>query len=371
HVHLGQEMAYALPVFVAEGVTHVRDMGSVFEETNALREDIAQGGRVGPMIRTSGPILESAQFVARLAKTMSAEELETRVPVASPEEAAPAVAGLAAMGVDFLKIRTVGSREIYLAIAKAAREHHLALVGHAPPPTISILEAAAAGQASFEHYIDSPGIKPLPDDHVAAIKQFVKFGTHFVPTLVSGVGFRLTPDEEVRAALADTEGTKDPRRKYVSAKLVHFWTQQMDMKAQEQVKPDYAGIHRRNAALFLQMHDAGVRLMTGTDLGGPLVYPGFGVHDELALFVSDIGLTPAQALDAATRVPAEFSGQGDTYGLIKSGFAADFLLVEKNPLDDIHNTSAIKGVFANGKWIDRAEADKLLEIAAREAAKLE
>ena len=371
HVHLGKDMAYAMPVFVANGVTHVRDMGSVFEETQALREDIAQGRRVGPMIRTSGPILESPQFVERLAKFMGEEELKTRVPVGSPEEAESTVAALETMGVDFLKIRTVASKPIYLAIAEAARKHGLALVGHAPPPAISIPEAAAAGQASFEHYVDSPGIKTLPDDRAAMYKQFADQRTQFVPTLVSGVGFRLTPDAEVRAVVADLAGAKDSRRKYVSSKLAQFWTQQMDLKSQEQSSVDYAAIHRRNMVLFGEMHAAGVRLMVGTDLGGPLVYPGFGVHDELALFVFDIGLTPAQALDAATRIPAEFSGQGDTYGLIKSGFAADFLLVEENPLDEIRNTAAIKGVFANGKWIDRADADKLLETAAREASTVE
>lgn len=371
HVHLGADMAYAMPVFVAAGVTHVRDMGSVFEETDALREDIAEGRRAGPMIRTSGPILESAKFVERLATVMSEEELKTRVPIASPEEAASAVNALAKKGVDFLKIRTVASRETYLAIIEAAKAHGLKLVGHVPPPVIGLAEAAAAGQASFEHYVDGPGTKPLPADHAAIFQQLVAQHTHFVPTLIPGFGFRMTPDADVRAAIADVDGARDPRRKYVSAKLAGFWAQQMDLKATEKSNVDYVEVHRRNAGLFHEMHDAGVPLMTGTDLGGPMVYPGFSLHDELALFVSDIGLTPAQALDAATRISAEFSGQGDTYGSIKPGFAADFFLVEKNPLDDIRNAAAINGVFTGGNWIDRAEADKLLETAAREASTVE
>ena len=101
------------------------------------------------------------------------------------------------------------------------------------------------------------------------------------------------------------------------------------------------------------------RIMAGTDTTAPFVFPGSSLHEELALLVR-AGLTPMQALQAATRLPAEFLGKLQTQGTIEQGKVADLLLLDANPLDDIQNTQKIRAVILRGKLLDRNSLDELL-----------
>jgi imidazolonepropionase-like amidohydrolase len=89
----------------------------------------------------------------------------------------------------------------------------------------------------------------------------------------------------------------------------------------------------------------------GTDLGTLLCYPGFGLHDELELLVNSIGLTPAEALQSTTRIPAEFMGLGASLGTVEKGKIADLVLLEANPIIDITNTRKIAAVVIGGRLI--------------------
>jgi imidazolonepropionase-like amidohydrolase len=104
---------------------------------------------------------------------------------------------------------------------------------------------------------------------------------------------------------------------------------------------------------------AGVRLLVGTDAMNPGVVPGFSVHDELADLVT-AGLTPQQALRAATTNAAEFLGRGAASGRVAVGQAGDLLLLDANPLDDIANSRRIAGVMLRGQFLDRAALNRLL-----------
>src|SRR5688500_5754193 len=95
-----------------------------------------------------------------------------------------------------------------------------------------------------------------------------------------------------------------------------------------------------------------------------MIFPGSTLHDELELFVQDVGLSPAQALEAATRVSAEFLGIADSTGTIQPGKVADMVLLSANPLDDIRNTRRITGVVAAGRWMDRQAIDAVLAAIA-------
>ncbi len=97
------------------------------------------------------------------------------------------------------------------------------------------------------------------------------------------------------------------------------------------------------------MHEAGVRLLAGTDSPGLFVLPGFSVHEELEIFV-EAGLKPFEALAAATRDAAEFLEASDEFGTVQVGRRADLILVKGNPLEDVRHTSELAGVMANGIW---------------------
>ena len=107
-----------------------------------------------------------------------------------------------------------------------------------------------------------------------------------------------------------------------------------------------------------QLHRAGVTLIAGTDIAGPRI-PGFSLHEELALLVQ-CGLTPMQALQAATSTPASVLNKSKDLGTIEVGKLADLILLDANPLDDIHNTQRIRAVIVGGKLMNRSALDKLL-----------
>jgi imidazolonepropionase-like amidohydrolase len=118
------------------------------------------------------------------------------------------------------------------------------------------------------------------------------------------------------------------------------------------------------------MHRAGLLFLAGTDAGWvqPYVYAGFSLHDELALFVR-AGLTPMESLQTATINPARFLGLEKDLGTIEKGKVANFVLLDADPVSDIHNTTKISAVFLAGKEYDRPALDQILR-SAEAAAKL-
>jgi imidazolonepropionase-like amidohydrolase len=108
--------------------------------------------------------------------------------------------------------------------------------------------------------------------------------------------------------------------------------------------------------------DSGGHIMAGSDGPGGLMGYGWTLHRELA-FLVDAGLSPMQALAAATRVPATYIGADREWGTLQRGKRADLLLLDADPLTDIHNTSRISAVSIGGKWLERRELDRLVELA--------
>jgi imidazolonepropionase-like amidohydrolase len=108
------------------------------------------------------------------------------------------------------------------------------------------------------------------------------------------------------------------------------------------------------------MARSGVGILAGTDTPNPYCFPGFGIHDELALLVK-CGLTPRQALQAATINPARYFGWELKMGTVQVGKVADLVLLDANPLKDIHNTTKIAAVFVRGRQMDRAALDQMLK----------
>ena len=116
------------------------------------------------------------------------------------------------------------------------------------------------------------------------------------------------------------------------------------------------------ADMVKTMQRAGVALMAGTDVGLPYLFPGFSLHDELALLV-EAGLTPLEALQAATRNTAQAVGLGDELGTVEVGKLADLVLLDADPLADITNTTRIAAVVANGRLLEKPELQGLLQAA--------
>ena len=140
-----------------------------------------------------------------------------------------------------------------------------------------------------------------------------------------------------------------------------------EWRVQRAAKADAAAIKLRHehiegeAAVLPMLQEAGVTIMAGTDAGflNSFNYPGIGLHDELSLYVKK-GLTPAQALASATRAGPAWFGKLDHYGAIAEGKAADMVLLDRNPLEDIQATRAIRAVILRGSLYDRVALDRML-----------
>lgn len=366
HVHLAKAGTPALGLFLANGVTSVRDMGGDFAVVQRWRSEIAAGARAGPRIRTAGPILESAQRVHRMKARGTVEPVDRfRAPVADTIDARRLVDSVARLGVDFIKVRTAASRETYHAIASTARRRGLTLVAHGDivPPE----EMLRAGQRSIEHAIYPALQKRDAPVRARLVRELAAAQVAIVPTMVNYYQWLLVPPGEARRIVDDSLGRIDPRRRYISGYLLEDWREQIaerggvkDALIRTLYLPRaYSGVLRD----LQEMHRAGVRILPGTDVGVALKYPGFSLRDELGYFVDKIGMTPMEALVSATRSAAEFSGVLDSLGTVQVGRLADLVLVDADPLVDIQNVGRIHAVIARGELFDRARLSGLLAAA--------
>jgi imidazolonepropionase-like amidohydrolase len=115
------------------------------------------------------------------------------------------------------------------------------------------------------------------------------------------------------------------------------------------------------------LHDAGARILLGTDMGNPFVVAGFSLHEELRN-LADAGLSAYEALRAGTSGAAEFMNAADEWGSVAVGRRADLLLLDANPLIDVTNAARRVGVMVRGRWLGEAELQqKLVAIAERNA----
>jgi imidazolonepropionase-like amidohydrolase len=378
HAHVTDGGEAALDAYVANGVTTVRDLGGRLPELLAWRAGVRAGTRVGPRLLVAGPILEGAWWLDAVVGMLAADaelraypfvEASPRVRVASPADAPAAVDSLVRLGVDVVKLRNLRGDE-FRAVAAAARRHGVPLVGHAPA-RVPIGEAAEAGLRSFEH-AETVMLRlgDAPDaSRREQLARVARAGAAITPTLVTDVAYRQTADSAAYAVIADTAGTRDPRRRYVSRDLLAHWKFALDLKRLEgpSIPGARAASHRAQVDDVRRARDAGVPLLVGTDLGAPLIYPGFAVHDELRLLVGEAGLTPLEALRAATLAPARAMGMADSLGTIAPGRVADLVLLDADPLADIRNAARVRAVVLRGRPLARRDLDALLAAAARTA----
>ncbi|MBA3891960.1 MAG: amidohydrolase family protein, partial [Gemmatimonadaceae bacterium] len=380
HVHTAHPSYF--PLLAANGVTGIRDMGGAAEPPTdgcesirpdsllAWRARVEAGAWIGPRIVLSGPAASGTGW-------------PTSLPVRTNDEARSAVSALRALGVDFVKVYEGIPLDAYLVLAKAARSAALPIAGHVPVETVGLLDAIVAGQRSIEHVRDAL-LLCFTDDPEKLARFFAedRWGEEDIawglpvheqcPQVIEALRTHpvwLTPTLVVeRAKVAAEEGAfvDDPRRAYLPASVQEaFAAFVRDKLSQPAAKR--ASEHlwwRTQQRLVGRMADAGVAILAGTDAACEGGLPGFSLHDELALLVQ-AGLSPLQALQAATLNSARYVGATDAMGTVAPGELADLVLLDADPLVDIRNTRRIHAVVLNGRLLDRAALDALLEDARR------
>jgi imidazolonepropionase-like amidohydrolase len=355
HVHV-TDFSRDFSTLAAWGITGIRDMYSGFEpeayspwRTKAETPRIVAAGMIDAPVRPPSP---------------------GALAVRTAEEARLAVQLLAANRAEFIKVYSSLSRDAYFALADEARRIGIAFAGHVPE-SVTLTEAAEAGQLSQEHLINvllscstreeqlrSERAALLTDPALPVMERARRFGW---PT-EEGLFDTYDPAKAARlfAEFADHGVWHSPTlvvSKYHAAATAETTGLMMLDGLSASQFPAFTGhvsaVLKRYQQLVGDMHNAGVALLAGSDAGPATGVPlGVSLHEELELLVES-GLTPMEALQTATRNPAFYFGILTLLGTVEEGKSADLVLLEANPLEDIRNTRKISAVVMRGKYFPR------------------
>lgn len=363
-----------LPLFLANGVTGVRDMMDCPGEDDSLIACAADKRR-----------WNSAAAAGRLAspRFVSVASYYLENPTVAPADVAERAEAAHRRRLQEIKVYNRLSPSAYVQASKEARRLKMRLVGHLPK-AVSLEEALAAGQRSFEHAhlfvrhcyrrgaewrsgrLDGASPIALAEAMVAAqdvqlcgraFENMRRSGAWFVPTHV-------TREEDARTG--DPAFIEDPRLAWLDP--LSRWAYRDDLASTRSAYPGVQG-ERALQAYFHQglrltgaAYRAGVPVLVGTDTA----IGGFRYHDEMA-WLARAGLTPGEVLRAATLDAARYAGLEHAFGSIAAGKQADLVVLEANPLHDIANTRRIRAVIVGGRHYDRERLDALLAFTRRQA----
>jgi len=369
HVHFMNTGVTALPLFVAHGVTSVREMGGYIDSTRAWQARMKAGSLVGPRIITPGPILECPRYLEGVVQrsTGSNSQLALRVlpyrlRVSDSVEAKKAIDSLVKLRVDFVKIRTSATPAAFYATLREARRAGLRVAAH-QPNAVPLRSAIDSGQTDLEHAILPPLSRLSEAARDSIYRTFVINNAWYTPTLTVSRAVMLSGDSAARAIFSDEAIRGDERRAYASPWLLGWWRMQVDERAGDTSSARAAqGVEAYQSSTndVKRMHELGVNILAGTDAGSVLVYPGFGLHEELQRLVEEARLSPRNALWSATIGPARFARLENRLGTIAAGKIADIVLLDADPLANIRNTRRIFAVVQAGRVFSRAALDALL-----------
>jgi hypothetical protein len=365
---------WLMPLFLAHGVTGVRDMTSdcdgpaqgpvCLSQMLEWQESIESGALLGPRILA----LSSFQINPPWSYVLS------------EEEARGFVQAMAGMGVPNLKIYDRLAPEALAWITDEASKLDLRVWGHVPL-RMSARDASRAGLRSIEHVRDFlfdcfPGteefranatsstapvdiMRRMVDEHdegecAALYAELVANGTWYVPTHVT---------RRRDAFAGDPQFRDDPRVRFVLPDIQTDFVRHLDriVSADSAARgATFLDFYLKGLAITGAIHRAGVPILVGSDAPDSFVFPGSAVHDEMGELVA-AGLSPADALRAATWNGAVFLEVTHSYGSVEPGKRADLVILDANPLEDIGNTRRIRAVLLGGRYLDREALDQLLE----------
>ncbi len=390
HVHLTftPELEAAMfPLFLANGVTSVRDTGGLLEKVLPWRQRVREAAGAAPRVFVAGPLVDG---VPRVYDGGTPSRPELAIGVGTVEEGERAVDELVAVGVDLVKAYEMLDPDVYRAIVAWASLHGLPVTGHVPL-SMDAGDAAIAGLRSLEHLRNLElACSSEAEAMLSARREMLAAGVE-----ASGGALRgsihaaqrtravATYDADRCAWVIERLGPSDTRQvptltivtprvtrlfarpswrqtfRYLPEPVRTAWIRNATAMADEQ--PDAAALAHAQWAfrMVARLQAAGIGIMAGTDTPIFFLTPGFSLHEELVLLV-EAGLTPLQALQAATQRPAQYFGLEDELGAVAVGMHADLVLLEANPLDDIRNTQRIVSVMVAGRLYDRTALDGLL-----------
>jgi imidazolonepropionase-like amidohydrolase len=338
HVHYRDWMDQ---LFISHGVTTVRDLGSTLDYILEARKRSHEEGVKKPRIYTSGPFLDGSPpvFGMSFGKQLS-------YPVTTPEEAKSAASKLINSKVDCLKTQQKITLPLLEAITEVAKKEKVPVIVHLGDSKLGNIKASAAILLRVKGIEHGSGINyvTVSQSELEAISDMIVSNSVFVtPTLFM---------EEQLSRLLDPELKEDPLLKQVPAFVFSNWETTFGVGTWWTQR--YSNLHRvilkkRKEFVGILIRKGGL-IVAGTDVPVPYVLPGVSLHRELEHLVS-AGLTPMQAIMAATKNAAELLGHADRLGTLEAGKIADLQILSANPLENISNVKSVEMVLRDGKEI--------------------
>jgi len=370
HVHVYTPEKWHPELFLAAGVTTVLDLGGQLHDVAAYRAAVESGVRPGPRILFTGPMLEEGEMYAGFAgfcRRFDSARTEAEVDALAdagvdgiklyvtvrPDTARRACARAHARGLPvFMHQHATWGAEA--AMAGVDSVEHVNVFGQLAPPGFWLAEPAKLNPFEYGGWLWRwlSDLDPRADAVRHLYDSLIAAGTVLDPTLVL---YAARPgalgDDVGDTSMDDPERTKllpllPPA---VGKELVGRWAER---RAAAHIASEAAKHRMRHAwdnilALVGGFHRAGGTVMAGTDCPNVAIVSGFSLHRELELLVR-AGLSPMEAIMAATRRPAERLGRSDVFGTIAAGRSADLLLLAADPLADIRNVGRIERVICRG-----------------------
>lgn len=383
HVHLWQSPNDLL-LYLANGVTHVRELNGS-EEHLQWRAEIASG-RPGPDLFVATRRHNSSSGIAGLFDRWAAKIN----PVADIDDIPERVNEIKDAGYDAIKIYTLLSNDHFFAFNEEAGNSDIQILGHIPY-NLPLSELWPSNLKEIAHVEEF--VKALDREFGGYGRDNTEVFLEFVEKRSTDIASRLAENNmAVVSTLALVESFPAQKMSVESA-LSHVHVEHVNRGIAEALHPsikvmgwlpevniyrlpeDYPeervpgnqrywkAYAKANQILLQAMRDNRVKVLAGTDANVPVMVPGFSMHDELAALVRT-GYTPADALRSATVETAQWMGLQT--GVIASGYQANLVVLDSNPLADIHNTRAISGVMSNGRWYSSEDTQAMLK-AVRDA----
>jgi len=357
HAHYKLGHADLDPLLIANGITGVREMWGDTPEFVKVPQKTQPEGLVSPDVYLSGDLIDG-----------NPPNFPGSLVVTKPEEAVDAVKKQIDKKVDFIKVYSSLSEECFLAIAKEARSKSIPFAGHIPS-RVSIYTAIEEGMASSEHLYGFLNVCSSSDtSNEALISTFSESRFDSLCSVLAKSNMWICPTLTVNRSMSylnDSIFINDNRIAYLPGFVLEAWNQMMKPYTKSEID-NFANNTRLRylfeLSLIGKMNRKGVKFIAGTDFPNPYVFPGFSLHNELALMVKG-GMPVLDALRSATINPALFMNKKADFGSVETGKLASLVLLNKNPLENIENTKTIETVIIRGKVYTRKALDLMLEQA--------
>ena len=391
HVHFAYDTLFTSSMsglFLAHGVTSVRDTGGEIDFVSEIKNKSIENMKTHVRVKMAGPLIDgkfnvydgsSSSFPPLSIQNKEEKQLEEQV------------LELIDKGVDFLKAYEMLTPEQFKILGKIAQENGLKLTGHVPL-SMDVIDASNLGLNSMEHMRNMElSTSKLSEELIQERKDLLRNefnlsgsalrrSLHQKQRMKGVYSLDSTKLDEVVNVLYKNKTWQIPtlalylnfaKQSYKlpsEIETLDILPNQLESKWKNEILESPISQNKEmidytdwSMSMVSYMHDRGIEFMAGTDTPIGYLIPGYSLHQEMATMAKST-MTNLDVLRSATYNPAYYFGMGDYLGRIASGYIADLIILDENPLENIENTKTINSVIKDGYVLNRKALDSIISI---------